>query len=64
MWSMNKCDCRYEDHNKIEQIHILGYFLHLVMMILNIFNTTFFVAMAWRIILVGVEDFYYDTDVS
>lgn len=61
---MNPCDCRYEDHNKIEQFHLLGYFLKLIMMMLNIFNVTFFVGMAWRIILVGVEDFYYSTDIS
>jgi hypothetical protein len=62
IWEVRRCDCRDEDHNKIEKFHLISYALRLVVMILNIFNFTYCIAMIWYIFCVSIEDFYVGAD--
>lgn len=46
---MKNCDCQMEDHNRIEDILIIGYFLKISRLILVILNLAFIIAMIWMI---------------
>lgn len=60
MWKLNKCDCREEDHNKIGAIHIFSYLLQFVLMIMNIFNFTFFISHMWMVFCYSIIDFGHE----
>lgn len=59
-----ECDCREEDHNKIEALHVTSYLLKIIVLMINIFNFTYLVGGVWWIITESVEDFYYDKEFS
>lgn len=60
LWLIDPCDCREEDHNKIELFHVTSYLLKIIIMMINIFNFTYLIGAIWWIITESIEDFYYD----
>lgn len=59
IWSIRHCDCLEEDHNKIAAIHLFSYLLQFIIMILNIFNFTYFISHLWMVFCYSVTDWFY-----
>jgi len=52
----------FQDHNKVEQLLFIGYFIKTFKLVIIIFNFSYFFAIFWIIVCKGVEDFVKNVD--
>ena len=54
---MTNCDCREENHNKLELILVLAHTLKITKLAIILFSLTYLLGMLWLVFIKGIEDF-------